>query len=165
MKKTTKTLALACIMGCCALNANARTEGNYLGINLVNYEVGVDAPESTFTYSGEHARDLSINYKYAFNFNNVILAPELEYTVGLSKTIQEAYTARINLGYDLTDNFAFLVNVGFNSNNSFDDREAITYGIAAMYRLDENFTLQAGLDMREKGDNSEITTFGISYNF
>lgn len=165
MKKTMKTLALACVMGCCALNANARTEGNYLGINLTNYELGAAGAEKTFVYSGEHIRDLSINYKYAFNFNNLILAPELEYTVGLSKDMQEAYTARINLGYDLTDSFAFLVNVGFNSNNSFEDREAITYGIAAMYKLDENFTLQAGLDMREKGDNAEITTIGISYNF
>ena len=160
-----KTLALACVMGCCALNANAKTEGNYFGINLVNYEAGENRAESTFSYSGQHVRDLSINYKYAFNFNNLILAPELEYTVGLSKDAQEAYTARINLGYDLTDNFAFLVNVGFNSNNSLEEREAVTYGIAAMYRLDENFTLQAGLDMREKGENVETTTLGISYNF
>ena len=169
MKKSVKTLALACVAACCVNNANAKTEGNYIGINVVEHEIGFDYDEPvyvprSFTHSGVNNTDLSISYKYAFNYKNFILAPELIYGVGLGD-YQETYAAKIHVGYDLTDNFAFLVNIGFDSNNNIEEREAITYGLAAKYQLDENWNLEASLDIREKGLDLKTTSFGISYNF
>lgn len=168
MKKSMKTLALACVAACCALNAQAKTEGNYVGINVVNY--GVEDGRGTFS-TGESIRDLSISYKYAFNFRNFIVAPELRYGVGLSSATQEVYDVKLHLGYDLSDKLAVLANVGFNSNNTdffgdhHNDREAIVYGIGLKYQIDEHFNLEASIDIREKGIDVETTNFGISYNF
>ena len=170
MKKSVKTLALACVAACCALNAQAKTEGNYIGINVVNYGVGDTTGGSTFVRNRE-IRDISLSYKYAFNYNNFIIAPELRYGVGLSSAAQEVYDVKLHLGYDLSDKLAVLANVGFNSNNTdftrthHNEREAIVYGIGMKYQLDERFNLEASIDIREKGIDIETTNFGISYNF
>lgn len=167
MKKSIKTLALACVAACCALNVQAKTEGNYIGVNVVNYEIGTlpGQKNENFFHAGPSYRDLSLSYKYAFNYNNFIVAPELRYTVGLSSGLQEAYDVKLHLGYDLSDKLAVLANVGFNSFNSHEEREAIVYGIGIKYQLDERFNLEASIDIREKGVDMETTNFGISYNF
>ena len=116
-------------------------------------------------------RDISLSYKYAFNYNNFIIAPELRYGVGLSSAAQEVYDVKLHLGYDLSEKLAVLANVGFNSNNAdftrthHNEREAIVYGIGLKYQLDERFNLEASIDIREKGVDIETTNFGISYNF
>lgn len=86
-------------------NVNAKTEGNYLGFGIVKHDFGkfqISKIDKKFEYiSGEKITDLYFSYKYAFNYNNFILAPQITYTPGLGKADFETYEGKINIGYDV----------------------------------------------------------------
>lgn len=164
MKKNAKAVVLACAIMTCVSAANARTKGNYLGFSLTGSSVGIEERDSSFFYLGT-VRDVSFNYMYAINYKNFVLAPEFVYFVGLASGWQETYVAKAHIGYDITENLTLLANVAFESNNNLLEKESINYGVAAMYRLDKNWNLQASLEVRQKGIDIETTSIGLSCNF
>lgn len=125
-----------------ATAANAKTEGHYLGINLLrtdtrttsNSDAAGDSalPEWYLHQKSETDYGVGLSYGYAFNFNNFFIAPQISYDkvssevkVGYPGTANDPFsqsikiknrtTAQVNLGYDITDKFAAYVPVGISS--------------------------------------------------
>ena len=109
-------------------SAFAKTEGNYLGIDFIrsNAESKYKNADGTVNASvgkfHEKANGFGLNYKYAFNFNNVFVAPGLFYDqIGNSAqdknsepvNVANRYGAKLDIGYDLTDKFAVYFTNGF----------------------------------------------------
>lgn len=132
MKNKTKILTVATIMGILiGGNANAKTEGHYVGLDLINTQY-----ETTgFTSDTKHEDDkvsLGVNYKYAFNINNFFIAPEIFYDDNNAQVkiheedqsnkymkaeeLKYRYGVKLNLGYDINDKFALYGTVGFAEN-------------------------------------------------
>ncbi len=169
MKKFFKSLAVATTFVLLSANSYAKTEGNYVGVSLNNFNVEQiveDQARSKFKYDTS-LRDINFSYKYAFNFYDFIVAPELNLGAGLASDLKTNYSAKLNLGYDLSENFALFGTVGFNYNKSkfLNKKKAPIFGLAAKYQLDEHFNLNASVDYRQKGTRTEISSFGVSYNF
>lgn len=137
-----KALSLITIAGSLlASNAYAKTEGNYLGIDvlrstakvkststLASDNVGSSEPYYNFNKK-DSAYGVGLNYRYAFNFNNFFVAPGVSYEFlnndvksgyGSSSTnffsqsvkLKSSVSLRANLGYDINDQFAVYVPVG-----------------------------------------------------
>ena len=122
-----------------ASSANAKTEGSYLGIDLLkaNTEVKTSKVSSNNadTYFNTTTKDsqngLGLNYKYAINMNNFFIAPGLFYeSIGAETKvddkanqytqnvkIKDRYGVKLDLGYDIMDKFAVYLPVGFASTN------------------------------------------------
>lgn len=165
MKNKKKYLVIAGVMALMAANAHAKTEGNYVFLNLTDVNLKTNSTRGTYLYNTA-IKDVIFGYRYVFNFNKFLVAPELSYGAGISNTLQESYNVKLNLGYDLTDNFALYGVAGWNSNNGLGKRESATYGLLTTYQLDENFGLNASVDFRDQGSvKSEFVSFGITFNF
>lgn len=140
MKKTFVFLSL--IAALTATTANAKTEGHYLGINLLRTDATVKSnsdavgdrtlPEWYLHQKSETDYGAGLSYGYAFNFNKFFITPQVSYDVLKSEVkvgypgtandpfsqsvrIKNRATAQVNLGYDLTDKFAAYVPVGISS--------------------------------------------------
>lgn len=137
-----KTLSLIAIVGSLlATSAYAKTEGNYLGIDVLRSTAKVkststlasDNVGSSAPYYNHNKKDsaygVGLNYKYAFNFNNFFVAPGISYEFlnndakagyGSSSTnffsqsvkLKSSVSLRANLGYDINEQFAVYVPVG-----------------------------------------------------
>jgi opacity protein-like surface antigen len=190
--------------------AFAKTEGNYLGLDLVftdadgiNYE---GSQSSRIQANDENSAGLSIgaNYKYAFNINNFFIAPGVffENSGTDNKTlfgdlfvpediisINHRYGAKVDVGYDLTDNFAvYLTNgiavinytVDWNDDGSTSDNNTrYFYGAGIAYNLGKSFTINLEynttpqeLTLKTPDTNttinaklSSVAKLGISYRF
>jgi opacity protein-like surface antigen len=121
--------------------ALAKTEGNYVGIDVLRASSQVKSHsnrigEEDSPYYSHKDKDSSVgfglNYKYAFNMNNFFVAPGAFYEKigtevksGYSTSAFDPYTqsvkfndrigAKLDLGYDITDYFAAYVPVGVSS--------------------------------------------------
>ncbi len=115
-----------------ASSAFAKTEGNYVGLDLVLTKADnvtyKGSQSSRFEANKEDSTGLSFgaNYKYAFNINNFFIAPGLFYEDNHTDNrflfnnlffasdiikINRRYGLKFDAGYDLTDNFsAYLTN-------------------------------------------------------
>jgi opacity protein-like surface antigen len=122
--------------------ALAKTEGNYVGIDILrttaksksSSDAAADSDLSQY-YSHnktDSAVGFGINYKYAFNFDKFFIAPGLFYErlgttakAGYSTNSSDPYSQSISLnsrfglrtdiGYDVTDKFSAYVPLGVNS--------------------------------------------------
>lgn len=139
MKKTLSLIAIAASL--LTSQAYAKTEGNYVGIDVLRSTAKVkststlasDNVGSSEPYYNHNKKDsaygLGLNYKYAFNFNNFFVAPGVSYEF-LNNDVKSGYgssssnffsqsvklkssvSLRANLGYDINDQFAVYVPVG-----------------------------------------------------
>jgi opacity protein-like surface antigen len=137
-----KTLSLIAIAGSLLTSqAYAKTEGNYVGIDVLRSTAkvkststlasdNVGSSESYYNHSKkDSAYGFGLDYKYSFNFNNFFVAPGVSYEFlnndvkagyGSSSTnffsqsvkLKSSVSLRANLGYDINDQFAFYVPVG-----------------------------------------------------
>lgn len=136
-----KTLSLLVIVTSLSISqANAKTEGSYLGFDILKNNAKVkstssaafDNQGSNQPYYNHSKKDSSygfgLNYKYAFNFNNFFIAPGISFDYlnnevksgygvagnqfSQSLKLKTALSLRANLGYDISDQFAFYVPVG-----------------------------------------------------
>jgi opacity protein-like surface antigen len=141
MKKTLSLIAIASSL-IFSSQANAKTEGNYLGIDLIrssaqvksNSNLASDASLSEWYNQKESdsAYGVGINYKHAFNFSNFFIAPGISYNLlsndvkaGYAGTSNDPYsqsmklksqlTLQTNLGYDLNDKFSTYIPIGVSS--------------------------------------------------
>lgn len=115
---------------CAGSQALAKTEGNYVGIDLLRVKAqhqyansGTDSPYAKFSDS---ATGFGINYKYAINFDGFFIAPGAFYEKLGTKAIDSdkdnislnhRYGAKIDFGYDFADNFALYFSGGLASVN------------------------------------------------
>ncbi len=137
-----KTLSLIAVAGSLlASSAHAKTEGNYVGIDVLRSSAKVkststlasDNSGSAEPYYNHSKKDsaygVGLNYRYAFNFNNFFVAPGISYEFlnneiksGFASTsdnyfwqktnLKSSLSLRANLGYDINDQFAVYVPVG-----------------------------------------------------
>lgn len=126
--------------------AYAKTEGNYIGVDVLRSTAKVKSTStladdnigSAAPYYNHDKKDsaygFGVNYKYAFNFNNFFIAPGVSYDL-LNNDVKAGYqgfssvpssqniklksrlTAQANLGYDINDQFAAYIPVGVSSFN------------------------------------------------
>ncbi len=139
MKKLSLALIVAGVLA--SSQANAKTEGDYVGIDILrtssktksNSNSAADAAYSDY-YShnkSDSAFGFGINYKHAFNFDGIFVAPGVFFErLGTESKVNYApdgygyynqsvkignrYGAKFDLGYDVTDKFSAYVPLGMN---------------------------------------------------
>ncbi len=139
MKKTLSLITI--IISLLSSHAFAKTEGNYIGINLLRSIAKIkntstlasDNNEGMDSFYNQTNKDstygLGLKYSYAYNFNNFFVTNEISYEHLNSKInsdffdesenyfsqklkLKNAITLKSNLGYDINDQLAFYVPVG-----------------------------------------------------
>ena len=139
MKKTLSLIAI--VISLISFQAYAKTEGNYVGINLLRSNLKTDSSSfsgvdknSFYNRKNKISKNgIGLNYKYAFNFNNFFIAPEISYDSLNNETtsasfysknienfgsfmqnlrIKNAISLKSNFGYDFNDKFAFFIPLG-----------------------------------------------------
>ena len=187
-----KTLSLIIIAGSLLANsAYAKTEGNYVGIDILR-------SSTEHKYAGISVKDKSAgfgaNYKYAFNFDKIFLAPGVfaerlgsKVTDDLNETTTTNYRygAKLDLGYDVTDNFAAYFTNGFaNVRYKLDDHDGYVesksavsyfYGAGLSYKILKNLTMNLEYNTQSPSftnvngvkikSDIKVTKIGVSYNF
>ncbi len=175
MKKIKNTLAATVAIATLAISsANANTEGLYVGANIARNHSKFDGGKDTY-------RGYGANVKYAFNKNNVFIAPVVFFDRIDNKVLEGGnenraayrYGAKLDIGYDITRDFGVYVtgggaNVKYKSNSSAvgggknsDDQIAAVYGVGAKYALTNNlgFTFEYNRQSRGKfKDSSGLKT-------
>jgi len=128
MKKIKNVLSLTLLATtiCYGSQAFAKTQGSYIGIDLLQTKSSHEYSRNGTTASNYREFDDSsigygLNYKYAFNFNDFFFAPSLFIEkLGTEAadqdrdtiSINERYGAKIDFGYDFTDQFALYLTAG-----------------------------------------------------
>lgn len=133
MKKLILTTAIIATFA--ASSAFAKTEGSYLGIDVLRTKADVKTSKVSSTnldtYFDTKTKDsttgFGVNYKYAFNVNDFFIAPGLIYeSIGAETKVNDVdngYTqdikikdrlgAKVDFGFDITDKFAAYIPVGY----------------------------------------------------
>ena len=158
------TVAIASVS--LASQAFAKTEGSYVGVDVLRVNSTHQYAQSGRIASNypkfeDSAIGFGINYKYAINFNNFFIAPNAFYeklgTKASDKdrdtvSINSRYGAKLDLGYDISDEFAIyltggVASVGYNVDwKSIDqkksgDKVAGIFGVGANYYPHKNISL------------------------
>ena len=187
-----KTLSLIVIAGSLlASNAYAKTEGNYVGIDILRSSVQHKYYDTTVK---DKSTGFGANYKHAFNFNKIFLAPGAfaerigtEVTDDQNETISTNYRygAKLDLGYDVTDNFAAYFTNGFanlshklNDHAGYTESKSVTsyfYGAGLSYKILKNVTMNLEYNTQSPNftnaygvkfkSDVRVAKIGVSYNF
>lgn len=162
--------------------AFAKTEGNYIGIDVLATQV-----KDTFSNEKETNIDvgLGLNYKYAINFNHFFVAPgayfnynnasvheDGQFTYDFESKLKYSYGLKVDLGYDITDKFAAFTSIAYQENRiEYDDSdptagvtfdrdfrvESFVYGIGTKYsintRVDVNLAYEY-VDYKNQSNSS-----------
>lgn len=207
MKKITKIYSTFAVLASTILiseSASARTEGSYAGFDI-NYskashqyeQNGALAPQGRYAAKAQGEQfGYGFNYKYAFNKDGIFLAPEIFFD-RLDSDVKDAdadrislnyrYGAKLNLGYDITDNTAIYVTAGQSSlhykvggnNRSTDDKFASLFGGGLSFYPHKNVAINLEYNISKPHllvDNSalnidhtrtaiEVYKVGVAYHF
>jgi opacity protein-like surface antigen len=132
MKKTLSLLTIASSL-LLPSQANAKTEGSYLGLDLIRNSAQVksnsNAARDQLLFSeyydnkkSDTAYGVGISYKYAFNFNNFFVAPGVSYNL-LTNDVKSSFASSLNDPYSqsmkLKSQLTFQTNFGYDINNQF----------------------------------------------
>ncbi len=209
MKKNLKqtlylvTLAMSVFSGSKAL---AKTQGSYAGVDLLRTKAEHKYKQSgliNFSSSkfDDSAFGYGVNYKYALNFNGLFLAPVVFYenlnteskdSDNDSVSLKNRYGAKLELGYDFSDEFALYVSGGVakvsyevdwssvNRKKTGNDTAAII-GVGILFYPAKNLALNldyniqkltlgaptsgGGLIRTEVDTDVSVIKFGVSYHF
>ncbi len=107
-------------------SAFAKTEGNIVGVNLLrasatNEYQKTEATASNYASFKDSSTGAGVSYKYAFNFDQIFVAPGVFFDqLSLKAKDQDddtvsashRYGAKVDVGYDITDNFSAYVTGG-----------------------------------------------------
>lgn len=202
MKKLIATITL--IAAFTSAPAFAKTEGNYIGVNLLNTNMESDSDFSDRT-NRDNDFSAGVDYKYAFNFNNFFIAPGLFYNhndvidhersgnIISTDELKYSYGVKLDLGYDITDNFAIAAVIGHSENRRhagnvsaisgilYNDNatdEAFIYGLGLKYSVTKNLDLTAGYEISQYGKSNnlfdttdefrsdyQVARVGVAFNF
>lgn len=114
-----------------ASSAFAKNEGNIVGVNLlrasnINQYQKSGSASANYGKFKDSSTGLGVSYKYAFNFDNVFLAPGVFFDkLGLKAKDQDGdsvssnyrYGTKLDVGYDITDSFAAYLSTGLANTN------------------------------------------------
>lgn len=106
------------------------TSGSYLGLDLLQYRTSFLVHDSVygqpFSYPPSNhgsSYGIGLNYRYAFNYKRFFLAPGIFFEYNntgefkgrdeVSLNTRNRYGAKLDLGYDLTDNFSPYFTTGY----------------------------------------------------
>jgi hypothetical protein len=177
-----KTIILATILGALVSSpAFARTEGNQVGLSLLKTDTSRLVENSQSDNIG-----VGIDYKYAFNFDRVFVAPGIFYdynrvdasTYNAGSTtnttqlkIHDSYGVKVNIGYDINDKWAAFVIGGLsnsdvsggqnhnkNLNTGTKAERGLVYGVGAKYAINDMFDLNLGLERTNYDSGSGAAT-------
>ncbi len=155
-------------------SAFAKTEGNYVGLNLIN-------TSTSYQFDSGRVRNdnysFGVDYKYAFNFGKLFVAPGLFYdhnALSESVSIYSAndrfalntkfsYGVKVNVGYDVTDKFAPFFVLGhsqtrldasnYGPNLSFVKEsytnEGFVYGLGFKYSVSNDVDVNAAYELTQ----------------
>lgn len=181
---------MAAVIASFSVTSFAKTEGSYLGLGLINTNLKINQGAGKIANSNQPSVGLS--YKYAVNFNNVFVAPELFYDFNSNKNkvggdgfairLNQSYGAKLNIGYDVTDKIApyaligySMARLGVSDPENGPERltqEALVYGLGVKYQVCNNMSANAGYEMNRfnKGDVRKFVSYnvariGVAYNF
>jgi len=162
-------------------SAFAKTEGNYIGLNLIN-------TSTSYQFDSGRVRNdnysFGVDYKYAFNFGKLFVAPGLFYDHNaLSRSVNASsdndrislntkfsYGVKVNIGYDITDKFAPFVILGhsqtrldysvYGPNTSFYKQsltqEGFVYGLGFKYSVSDNVDVNAAYELTQYSLTSNL---------
>lgn len=169
MKKLITVSSVIAVLA--ASSAYAKTEGSYLGVSLLRAKAQhqYKNPNGTsFVAAGKFdnsATGYGLDYKYAFNFNDVFVAPGVFFDkidtraidkagLGEPVSINNRYGVKLDIGYDLSDNVNVYFTNGFNkvrylvdwTNADAGAKRGVTpfhyfYGVGASFHASKNVTL------------------------
>ena len=160
-----KLILITSIITAIFSSAFAKTEGNLLGVDVLR-----SSARSDYNFTEYHTRTadykdsktgLGINYKYAFNFNGIFVAPgvffdyigaEMQDYKGDTVSTKYRYGAKFDIGYDVTDNFSAYFTNGVANNaykvdwKSWDQKTSSMeagyfYGAGLSYKVTQNVAL------------------------
>ncbi len=146
-----------------ASSAVAKTEGNYVGVDLVrtssNHKYTVDNRRVVNSAKFEDvSTGFGLNYKHAFNFGGMFVAPGAFYENNNNKAhdsnydttkLNNRYGLKFDIGYDITDDFAAYVTNGvsrldytvqwdsINRKKSYKQNDYF-YGVGLAYKVAKN---------------------------
>ena len=138
MKKNLIVTTIATTFVFMASQAIAKTEGSYVGVDLLSVNSSHQYAQSNviasnFDKFNNTATGFGLNYKYAFNANKIFFAPNAFYEKlgtkadsinklgNTSLSVESRYGVKFDFGYDVSDNFALYVTGGLaNVNYSVD---------------------------------------------
>lgn len=177
MKKTLPLILIASSILLTA-EANAKTEGSYLGVDVIrnsarvksNSNLAFDQANNSEYYNHnkkDSAYGLGVNYKYAFNFNNFFIAPGVSYNLlgndvkaGFAGHSNDPYSQNLklksqltlqgNFGYDVSDKFAAYIPLGVSSFN---------------YELNTKDVISSGSVTTKKTGNETAFFFGLGFSY
>ena len=201
MKKTLITTSLIALLS--TSSALAKTSGNYFGIDLnrssSNHQYSRDnINSSNYKEFSDSSIGFGLNYKYAFNFDKIFIAPGIFFDQIKTKaqdrdsdsvSINNRYGAKLDIGYDITDEVAIYFTSGLSSTSYRVDWKSINQsksssnlsyflGMGAAYNVTKNLTLnleynfqQLNLETPDIGGINNVKTnlgmakIGIAYHF
>ena len=191
-----KLITLTCLLGLfAASNASAKTEGNYVGLDLIisKEKTKMTTAAGIDNYGNNSQKAFGINYKHAFSVgNNVFVAPGVFFDK-LSFNNDDAqfsyrYGAKFDIGYDINDQFAIYFTNGVANNRyqysySVDDEEfsrnankaAYFYGLGLSYTpiKDVSFNVEYSTQKTslkagagaENDTRLNLVKVGVAYHF
>lgn len=178
-------LAAAIIASTLSFSASAKTEGNYVGLNLIDTYTRSKVLVVGGSASKYPHNDISfgVDYKYAFNFNRFFVAPGIFYdnnsanadfalpeAVRFSNNVQNSYGVKADFGYDVTEKFSPFVTLGFSMTRSTisyysgaypltksaTNNEGLVYGLGFRYKLSKAVSVVASYELTQFGLNSNL---------
>ena len=180
-------------------SALAKTEGNYVGIDVLRTSAKHKYESNGLTGSkfDDSSIGVGVNYKHALNFNQVFLAPGVFFdqlgtkskdSDGGKVSASYRYGAKLDLGYDITDDFAVYFTNGLSNllysvdwNNTGDGKKSgsklgYVYGGGLSYKIAKNLVMNLeyntqSVDLKTPYNETKVASsirvakVGLSYNF
>jgi opacity protein-like surface antigen len=166
-------------------SAFAKTEGSYVGVDLLATEYKLINTDGSRTNNTSYG--IGANYKYAFNFDKIFVAPgvfynhnraEIKNLQGGRGQLKYSYGAKADLGYDITDKFAPFVTLGYQeSRHTFSGvdnatEESIVYGVGGKYSVTNDVDVALAYEYSNyvksgvpNSVNPEVIKLGVAYKF
>ncbi len=168
-----------------SFNALAKTEGNYVGLNLINTygKTTVEVIGGSITHHEHSKFSVGADYKYAFNFNKFFIAPGIFFdnndgsddfalpeTIRYSRKLKNSYGLKADFGYDITEKFSPFVTLGYsitrysssyyrggyNLVKETASNEGLVYGLGLRYNLNKCWSAVAAYELTQFGLNSNL---------
>jgi opacity protein-like surface antigen len=193
-----KILSKTSLLSCALLisNISYAEDGHYIGADVHFTVVEYDYQPSSLSSedSSDNVVNFGINYGYKYSFeNNIFINPEIYYdrldstakdqsSPANENKIKDIEGAKLNIGYNLQDNFGVYASIAHISvdysigSNAINDKISdLSYGFGARYYISNklsarleyntaNFNLNYGTGDREVADIN-TTRLGVAYHF
>ena len=161
-----KLIAVTSMITAITSSAFAKTEGHYVGADISSVHTnniyltdGANTPD--YRRFKDNSVGFGVNYKHAFNFDRVFIAPGVFFDHLDSKAVDQdedtmkvnhRYGAKLDVGYDVTDTFAAYVSAGVDRVNytmdwksqgkdKTDSKTGILFGVGLAYQICKDFTV------------------------